>query len=486
MLSLQNSDLFFMARFTLSSVGLPAGCLSFFTVYLTLDDATLAPVLAIAAWMLIWWITEAVPIAVTALLPLVLFPMTGTATIDVVAANYGNKFVFLFMGGFIIALAMERWMLHRRIALHLVMRIGSNPRRIVLGFMVATALLSMWISNTATTLMMLPIAMSIIRLNESSAAQNRRFALNLLLGIAYAANSGGIATLVGTPPNIAMAGIMDEGFGIDIGFAHWMLLGLPFAACLLSMVYLLMTRILLPLKATEHPEAVVQVKQAYTDLGPLSTAEQRIFTVFIATASLWVFKDFFNDVQTFIRFNDSSIAMLGALSLFVIRSAGSKPLLTWSDTKDLPWGILLLFGGGMALADMLKQSGVIQRVADVFTASPDHGLVVITAGLVLAALFMTELISNLALVLVFVPVVGAIAQGMGLDPLQFAVPVTLAASCAFMLPMATPPNAIVFAGGYIRMGDMMRAGVVLNLAAAALAIGFSRFFLPWWLAFVSP
>lgn len=478
-----------MHRLNAKVIGLPAGCLFFLLIHsgvFGLPPGDLRTVLAIAAWMLVWWVTEAVPIAVTALMPLVLFPLTGSQTIDEVSGAYGSKFVFLFMGGFIIALAMEKWMLHRRVALKIVAAIGGNARRIILGFMIATAVLSMWISNTATTLMMLPIALSVIKLIPKSddGKHERRFAINLLLGIAYAANCGGIATLVGTPPNVAMAGILSETFQTDIGFGTWLLLGLPFSMILLFIVYFMLTHVLNPIGGRSDAATQRSIEEARDALGNSSTAEKRIMFVFVATALLWICKDLLNSFQSLVMLNDSSISMIGGLSLFVARNGDGKPLLDWEDTARLPWGILMLFGGGMALANALKASGLIDIIANYFADSATMGVLTITVSLVLVSLLLTELISNLALVLVFVPVVGAIAQGMGLEPLSFAVPVTLAASCAFMLPMATPPNAIVFASGEIKIATMMRSGVALNLLAALLAVLFCRFVLPYWMVLV--
>lgn len=473
-----------MAKITFKGFGLPAGCAAFVLIMLLMPDGTMRPVLAIAAWMLIWWITEAVPIAVTALLPLVLFPLTGSVDIDTVARAYGSKYVFLFMGGFLIALAMEKWMLHKRIALLLISRIGTRPRRLVLGFMLSSALLSMWISNTATTLMMLPIAMSVIGLFPEDSPERHRFTLNLLLGIAYAANCGGIATLVGTPPNVAMAGLVSETFGIHVSFSTWMVLGLPFSIILLALVYLLLTRVLIRIGKGDAAALSAHLEREQAALGSISPQERRVLMVFTLTAVLWMTKDLLNTLHPVFQLNDSTISMLGGLALFIVGAHRKKPLLMWSDTARLPWGILLLFGGGMALANALKQSGLIDLIAGYFAGSEGVGVLTLTVALVVISLLLTELISNLALVLVFVPVVGAVAQGMGLDPLHFAVPVTLAASCAFMLPMATPPNAIVFAGGQIRIAEMMRTGVVLNVVAALLAVVFCSLVLPWWLELV--
>lgn len=468
--------------------GLAAGPTLFVLVHTFLPYADMRMIVAIAVWMMAWWITEAVPIAVTALMPLVLFPLTGSVDIDTVSGAYGSKFVFLFLGGFLIALAMEKWHLHRRIALQIVQRVGDRPNRIVLGFMLASALLSMWISNTATALMMLPIALSVIHLFRERfehASDLRRFRLNMLLGLAYAANCGGIATLIGTPPNAAMAGIMSETFKVEIGFGSWMVIGLPFSMLLLWAVYISLTRWLHPMRGANRPSAGGEnqiITNALAQLGKPSIEERRVLLVFLTTAGLWIFKDLINHLQPWLTLNDSSIGMLGGLLLFVTPAGSGKPLLEWDDTQRLPWGILLLFGGGMALANALKACGVMDSIAGVFAGSPETGLFFITLSLVVAALFLTEVISNLALVLVFVPVVGAIAEGMGVHPLHFTVPVTLAASCAFMLPMATPPNAIVFAGGDIKIAEMMRAGLVLNGVAIVLSVLFSQFVIPWWIA----
>ncbi|WP_306639794.1 SLC13 family permease [Sanyastnella coralliicola] len=443
-------------------------------------------VLAVAAWMLVWWVTEAVPIAATALLPLVLYPLTNTLKIEETAVNYGSKYVFLFMGGFLVALAMEKWQLHRRIALNIVSVMGDSAQRIVFGFMLATAFLSMWISNTATTLMMLPIAMSVISLLReqiNDEVMGKRFAMNLLLGVAYAANCGGIATLVGTPPNAAMAGIISDTYGVDIGFGHWMLVGLPFSLIMLISVYFLMIKVLLPLKVGRFNAGKSLVSNELTKLGRISRNEVMVLWVFVLTAALWIFRGLINDMQAVIRLNDSSIAMISGIALFMIPSdkKGGR-ILDWKDTEKLPWGILLLFGGGLALANGFKKSGLVEVIAEVFAGQEALGLLGLTLTLTLVALFLTEVMSNLALVVVFVPVVGAIAEGMGLDPLQFAVPVTLAASCAFMLPMATPPNAIVFASGEISIPGMARVGVVLNLVAVLVATLLCSLVLQPWLA----
>lgn len=436
-------------------------------------------VIAVAVWMVLWWVLEAVPIAVTAMLPIVLFPLNGILTVEEAAAPYGSRFVFLFLGGFVIALALEKWNVHKRIALNIVRLTGDGPRRIVLGFMLASAFLSMWISNTATTLMMLPIGASVVALlqadEQADSKQTARFALVLMLSIAYAANIGGIATLVGTPPNAAMAGVLSEQYGFEIGFMEWMAIGLPFSAVVLLITYLLLTRVIYPLRIKRFVGGVELIRDELKKLGKIDVAEQRVLMVFVFTASLWVFRSMLNKVLN-ADLDDTIIAMMGAILLFVLPAGipdtegKSQPLLKWPDTEKLPWGILLLFGGGLSLAKALDKSGVVDLVASGFENwDPSYTWMLIILMTVIA-LFLTELMSNLALVNIMVPVAAAIGVGMGYEPLLLAIPVTLASSCAFMLPMATPPNAIVFASGHIRIPQMARAGVVLNLSAALVAV----------------
>jgi sodium-dependent dicarboxylate transporter 2/3/5 len=432
--------------------------------------------LAIAAWMVVWWITEAVPIPVTSLLPIVLFPLMGVSSVQEICTPYGNKYVFLFLGGFVIALALERWNLHKRIALSIISATGTGFRKIVLGFMLATAFLSMWISNTASTLMMLPIATSVIALLMKGEKEEQklgsRFALVLTLSVAYAANVGGIATLVGTPPNASMAGIMAQQYGIEIGFIEWFRLGFPFALLMLFLCYYLLTRVILPLPKGKFAAAEVVIDEEKAKLGKWSKAQQRVGLVFGLTAAAWIFRSLLNQVFPHAQLDDTMIGISGAILLFIIPSGKKEKenafLMRWEDTKSLPWGILLLFGGGLALASAFKQSGLIEHIAAHFSTWSELPVFVLLMIFALLALFLTELMSNLALVNIFIPVVAAIGVGLGLDELLLVVPVTIASSCAFMLPMATPPNAIVFASGYITIPQMVRTGVLLNVVAALL------------------
>ena len=430
--------------------------------------------------MLVWWVAEAVPLGVTSVLPLVLFPVLGVTDVVSAAAPYGSKYVFLFFGGFLIALALEQWNLHRRFALRILVAAGGNPRRLLGGFMMATAGLSMWISNTATTLMMLPIALSV--LSKINLRQHPRFPMALLLGTAYAANLGGIATLMGTPPNVAMAGLVEEHVGVTVPLLEWTLMALPFAVVMLVLVHVLLTRVLCPVGKAELQGGVVILKEELDALGAWTKAEKRVAWVFGSTAFLWVCRRFIV-ANTGMALDDTAVAMAAGVMLFLIPSGepqSARTLLVWEDTRRLPWDILLLFGGGLTLAGQLSEAGVLVAVAKGLSALPSMSPSYLVAGFVLSSLFLTEIMSNLALTVVMVPVVAQVAVAWGMDPLLLVVPVTMASSCAFMLPMATPPNAIVFGSGQLSMSKMVRVGLVLNLVAAMLAWLWAMAILPGW------
>jgi sodium-dependent dicarboxylate transporter 2/3/5 len=418
-------------------------------------------------WMLVWWIAEVLPIAVTSLLPILLLPATGVLPMDAVTTAYGSPYVYLFLGGFLIAIALEKWEVHRRVAFAILSQTGTSGRNIVLGFMLATAFLSMWISNTATALMMLPIALSI---SAHMPSQRATMEPALLLATAYAASIGGVATLVGTPPNVAMAAILSESFGIEVSFFGWMVIALPFAVVLLMLVYGVLTRWIFSISGEEDPIAREHIHEIGRGLGPWKTPELRVVGVFVGTALLWISGGFIRSATGF-PVQDTWVAILGAAVLFVLSEGGQegKRLLDWEDAKQLPWDILLLFGGGLAAAEALSTTGVLEGIATYFatnSAMPWWGFGLV---LVIVTLFLTEIMSNLALAVVLVPIVAELAPGLGLHPLTLAVPVALGSSCAFMLPMATPPNAIVFGSGRVRMGQMVRAGFLLNIAACILA-----------------
>lgn len=429
---------------------------------------------ALAAFMLLWWVTEAVPIPVTALLPLVILPLLGVTEMKAAAAPYANPIVFLFMGGFMIALAMEKWNLHRRIALTIVSWTGTNANGILLGFMIATAALSMWISNTATTIMMLPIAMSVIQLLtknkvEDSSKGFRNFALVMMLGIAYSANIGGLGTLIGTPPTVVFAGFIQETYDYEVAFADWLKIGFPFAVLMIAVTYFFLVKILYPNRLGKFDGAQELIENEVEKLGSLSIGEKRTLIVFVGTALFWIFRSPINSFFPALKLSDTGIAMIATICLFIIPINFKKGefILDWKATERLPWGILLLFGGGLSLAASLAQTGIIDLIGAQFKEANNIGFWVII-GLTTVSLFLTEIIGNLALVTVFLPVVGGIAVGTGVDPLHATIPVTLAASCAFTLPMSTPPNAIVFASGHVKVAEMSRAGIVLNLVAILL------------------
>jgi len=441
-------------------------------------------VFAVAAWMIVWWITETVSISVTALLPLVLFPVIGIMDIDTVSAKYGHKIIFLFFGGFVMALALERVGLHKRIALNIVRATGSSPDRVVLGFMIATALLSMWISNTATTVLMLPIAVTLIDLlkkdDDEFTSSDKNFALSLLLAIAFSANIGGVATLIGTPPNSAMASILSKEFQIEISFARWMMIGLPFSLVMLVVCYFVLVKWFYPSRLSEIKDAAKLLDDEIEKLGPVSREEYLVMIVFALAIVAWILKRNINGLVPGLDLHDTSISMIAAFAMFTVPAYFRKGtfLLDWKDTTRLPWGILILFGGGLALAGALAEAGIIKMTSEWIASQEGLSVFVVIVALITLMLFMTELMSNIGLVTIFIPVVCGIAGGLEVPILHVAIPVTMASSCAFMLPMATPPNAIVFASGHIQVAQMARVGVVLNLLAIVVLIAVSRFAIP--------
>jgi len=444
-------------------------------------------VLAMASLMLIWWISEAVPIAVTSLLPLVLLPSMGVAKLEAAAAPYANPVVYLFMGGFVIALAMEKWALHKRIALQIVNMTGTNANGIIGGFMMATAFISMWISNTATAIMMLPIGLSIITLMQNQISPDkenekglRNFSISMMLAIAYGANIGGTATIIGTPPNVVFAGYMRENFNVEVTFLTWMMIGTPFAIILLIFTYFLTVKVLFPNNLGNFGGAKEIINSELKELGPMTTGEKLTLLIFISTALSWIFRLQIDAIFPAIKISDTTIALVAAMLLFIIPVSLHKKefLLNWSDTEKLPWGILLLFGGGLSLADSLASAGIINIIGDQFKGLDSEGWVFII-GLSTVSLFLTEVMSNVALVTIFLPVVGAIAVGAGIPPIQLCIPVTIAASCAFMFPMSTPPNAIVFASGRITIGQMAKAGFILNLITILVIAFLVKFLFPF-------
>ncbi len=440
---------------------------------------------AAAVWMAAWWMTEAAPVAVTALLPLVLFPLLTVSPMKETAAPYAHPMIYLFLGGFMIARAIEKWNLHKRIALHILLFMGSNGRSLVAGFMMAGAALSMWVTNTATTMMLLPIALAIIAMVDETATglspRNRRnFRIVLLLGIAYAATIGGMATLVGTPPNALLAGFMMENYGVEIGFGQWMAVGLPLSLVMLPLCWLILTRLVYPVAFTTSGETRSLLVSMLADLGPIGAPEKRVAYVFALTAAAWISRPLLDNWPPLAGLSDPGIAMTAGLALFVLPAGGGArgPLLDWDTARGLPWGILILFGGGLSLAAAVSSSGLaldIGAMLATLDALSLAVLVVVTATLII---FLTELTNNLATTATFLPVVAAIATQLGYDPMVLAVPVALAASCAFMLPVATPPNAIVYGSEQFSIPQMARAGAAINVLGIVLVTVVSLVLVP--------
>ena len=467
-------------------LGLLAGPL-LFVLLLNLPDTLVSEagdkVLAAGAWMIVWWISEAVSISVTALLPLLIFPLLGVMDLEEVGANYGSPIIFLFFGGFVLALALEKVNLHRRIALNIIQRTGTSPERVILGFMIATGALSMWISNTASTVLMLPIALSVINLLSSDedgfTSKDRNFALSVMMGIAFSANAGGIATVIGTPPNSVLIGLLENEYQIEISFLKWMTLGLPVSVLLIALSYWVLVKWMFPCKGLQFGASKDVIRTELQKLGPASGREKMVLVIFGTTVFLWVFRTLINQLIPGLGLSDTGISMFGALALFVVPYNFRKGdfILEWRDTSRLAWGILMLFGGGLALARGMSSSGLVDLVSGAI-ASSEIGVLLTATLLIALMLFMTELMSNVALVAVLAPVVAGIAIGLDIPILHLLIPVTIASSCAFMLPMATPPNAIVFASGYIRVHQMARVGLVLNLISVVLLVLIFQFVIP--------
>ena len=438
-------------------------------------------VLAVAVLMVVLWVSEALPMAAVALFPLVLFPVLGISPIDITASSYANPVIFLFMGGFMLGLAIEKWGLHRRIALNIVKLTGTSGNRIVLGFIIATGLISMWLSNTATTMMMFPIAMSVITVikdNHSNKEGANNFALSVMLAIALASNFGGIATIIGTPPNVAYAAFINKKYNYDIAFLDWMLICAPLAIVLLFTLYLVMVKWLYPNGMEEDAGTRQMIHNEVEGLGKIAPAEKRVLAIFLLTATLWITRSLINQLGIF-KLDDNMIALIGGIALFVVPSGREKGegLLIWDDTKRMAWGILLLFGGGIALASALEKAGLIQSLGDWFAQFAFNELALIFL-VTLISLFVSELMSNVAQVIVFAPVVTSLAEAAGMHPLHLGIPMALAASCASMLPMGTPPNAIAFSSGYIKLGQMTRVGFVMNVLSVILITLFCWLLLP--------
>ena len=438
--------------------------------------------LSITLWMALWWVTESVPIAITALLPIILFPMTGAVDLQTTTASYGHKYIFLYMGGFMLAIAIEKWNLHKRIALNIIKIIGTNISKIILGFMVATAFLSMWISNTATAVMMLPIAMSIVaQLQDNPNTEkneNLIFGKALMLSIAYSASIGGMATLIGTPPNLVFAGYVEETYGIEITFLQWFKFGVPIAIPLLVIAWLYLTKFAFKFKQKEFPGGKEEINRLLVLIGPMKREEKLVSSIFVLTAFCWITRSFI--LQEFFPFiDDTIIAMTAGILLFVIPASDfKKRLITWEDAVKLPWGIILLFGGGMALAAGFQITGLASWLGAQMSVFQGLSLLVLVFVVITLVNFFTEFTSNLATTAMLLPILAPIAISLNINPYMLMVACTIAASCAFMMPVATPPNAVVFGSGYLRIPDMIKSGIWMNIISILFLTLMVYYFLP--------
>jgi sodium-dependent dicarboxylate transporter 2/3/5 len=452
---------------TYQRIGRAAGPV-IFVVMLAAESAqnTMSPeawrVASVGLWMAIWWATEAIPVFATALLPIVAFAPLGVVTMREATAPYANPVIFLFFGGFLMALALEKWNLHRRIALEILVRIGTDGQRLVGGFMIVCAMLSMWMTNTSTTIMLLPIILSVSAVicentGNLSDLDRQNFRIAMLLGLAYSASIGGLATLIGTPPNALLVGFMADNYGVEISFARWMTIGIPLTFILLPITWVVLTRWVFPVNIPANDAARAHLDEMRLELGSLTTAEKRVALIFLGVVTCWMLRRPVTEWLGLTGVSDTGIVMTAAVLLFMVPSSNREAaqLLAWSDVARLPWGVLVLFGGGLSLAAAVSNSGLALLI------------------------FLTELTSNLATTATLLPVMGAIALQAGVPPVMLTVPITIAASCAFMLPVATPPNAIVFATGEIRIPQMVRAGFLLNIIGIVMVTLISLFAAPW-------
>ena len=507
-------------------IGLVLGVVGAVVVYLLMPgDLEVWPrvTAAVAVLMAVWWMTEAIPIPATALIPLVLFPLlvpegdvgsgdeaSGGISVNDIGASYGNNIIFLFMGGFMLALAMQKWNLHRRVALLTLRAMGSKPANLIAGFMISTAFISMWVSNTATAVMMLPIGVSVLMLvnkvvkeqsgddaelespgadepgetGTARTAVKSKFGTALMLGIAYAASIGSVSTIIGTPPNALLVAHMDTNHDMTIGFGQWMLVGVPIAVIMLAAAWLLLTKVVFRPEIDEIPGGAELIKSELDKLGPMSSGEKRVLAVFVLAAVSWIAVPLVSDYLLGLEdpfISDAGIAMAIALLLFLLPGAANRGvrLLDWESAVKLPWGVLLLFGGGLALSSQFSDSGLSEWLGTQLEGLGGVPVWVIVLILCAGILLLTEMTSNTATAATFLPVVSGVAMGTGIEPLLLAAPLALAATCAFMLPVGTPPNAIAYGSGYVTIGQMVRGGVLLNVTAVVVITAASLTLLVW-------
>lgn len=473
----------------LPRLGLYLGPVSFVFIQFFMSSPDLNPqaqaMLAMTAWMAIWWITEAMPIAGTALLPLILMPQLGILKIDLVSANYMHPTVLLYMGGFLLATGIEKWDLHKRIALNIINLLGTDLRRIVLGFILATGLLSMWISNSATALMMLPIGLAVVtQFKEQLGPSNQLLAdslgKNIMLGIAYAASIGGMATLIGTPTNAILSAVVKEMYDYSIAFDEWMLFGLPFSLILLGICWYYLVAVGNPLpKSFRLGDAKTVVSAQLQSLGKITFEEKIVLAVFGLVCFSWITRSFFL-AKMIPGIDDTIIVLVGVVLLLLLPSSRSgERILDWKTAEKIPWGVLILFGGGLALAEGFKETGLAEWIGQKFTLIEGVGFFVLLLIIIASVNFLTEVTSNVATASMLLPILASVAIKLDLHPFGLMVGATLAASCAFMLPVATPPNAVVFGSGYLQMKDMVKAGLWLNIFSILLVTLMVYFILPW-------
>ena len=476
-----------MQSIDLKTIGFWLGIISFLLVlYLPNPEGLSSEGRVTAAVFLlmgIWWAFEAIPLQVTALMPLILFPLLSVEEIAVISREYMNKVQFLFAGGFIIALAIQKWSLHKRVALNILKFSGLNSRGIVASFMVASAVLSMWVMNTSTAIMLLPVGISVIKVisdtvNDISDNQKFNFQLCLLLGIAYAASVGGIATPIGTSPNGVLIQFASNNYDYDIGFANWISIGLPITLGLGPLIWIFLTRIIFPVNFSATQESKDKLNSMLKELGPMSNEEKKVIVVFLITAFFWIFRQLIDNLPGLSLLDDSVIAITGAVSLFFINESNNKnKLLIWDDVQSgFPWGLIFLFGGGMALAYVVNDSGLALWLASLIPSETYFWIILLTV--IVMVILLTELTSNLTTTITFLPVVASVGLNMGIDPLLLILPLTISASCAFMLPVATPPNSIVYASNLIPIQKMVRAGIFINVSSILYVFIISYFLIP--------
>ena len=476
-----------MSSIDLKTIGFWFGIISFLLVLLLPNPEGLSSegriTAAVFLLMGIWWAFEAIPLQVTALMPLILFPLLNVEEIAVISREYMNKVQFLFAGGFIIALAIQKWGLHKRVALNILKFSGLNSQGIVASFMVASAVLSMWVMNTSTAIMLLPVGISVIKVINDTVSditdnQKFNFQLCLLLGIAYAASVGGIATPIGTSPNGVLIQFASNNYDYDIGFANWISIGLPITLGLGPIIWIFLTRIIFPVNFSATQESKDNLNSMLKELGPMSNEEKKVIVVFLITAFFWIFRQLIDNLPGLALLDDSVIAISGAVSLFFIKERKNKnKLLIWDDVQNgFPWGLIFLFGGGMALAFVVNDSGLALWLASLIPSETYFWIILLTV--IVMVVLLTELTSNLTTTITFLPVVASVGLNMGIDPLLLISPLTISASCAFMLPVATPPNSIVYASNLIPIQKMVRAGIFINASSILYVFIISYFLIP--------